>query len=155
MLRLILCLLIVLSGVMIGLYCSQRLSKRKTTLSEFSSMLGRAKLLISYSADELCRIFSDNFAGYVFKSDEAFDVQWAELISRYRSVLSDDDISVLTGFAEGIGASDAESQIQHIELYIRLLGEQISSAQRDIDEKSKLYRVLPVSAALILSILLI
>ena len=55
MLRLILCLLIVLSGVMIGLYCSQRLLKRKATLSEFSSMLCRAKLLISYSDDELCR----------------------------------------------------------------------------------------------------
>lgn len=155
MLRLMLCLLIVLSGVMIGLYCSQRLSRRKAILSEFSSMLGKAKLMISYSADELCRIFFDNFAGFIFTPDESFDVQWAELVSRYRSVLTDDDISVLNGFAEGVGASDTESQIQHIELYIKLLDERIVSAQRDIDEKSKLFRVLPVSAALMLSILLI
>ena len=155
MLKLILCLVIVISGAMIGLYYSQRLSRRKAVLSDFCSMLNKAKLMISYNAADLCEVFSDNFADFVFTHGEPFGTQWAELVSQYRAVLSDEDVSVLSGFADGIGASDTESQIQHIELYIKLLNERIESAQRDIDEKSKLYRVLPISAALVLSILLI
>ena len=77
------------------------------------------------------------------------------MVVQNKSVLTDEDISVLTGFAQGIGVSDAANQSRHIGMYISLLDEQIGYAAKDIEEKSKLYRVLPLSAGLMLAILLI
>lgn len=155
MLKLILGLFIVFSSALIGLHFSQRLTERKRILQEFSALLKKAEVMISYSAADLCKVFSDNFADYQFIYGEPFDAQWAELVNKYKSLLNDEDISVLTGFAQGIGATDTDNQSLHIGMYISLLDERIGSANRDIEEKSKLYRVLPLSAGLMLAILLI
>ena len=155
MLRLILALGIVFSSALIGLHFSQRLTGRRRILQEFSALLKRAEVMISYSAADLCEVFSDNFADYRFTYDDPFAVQWAELVDRYKSLLNDDDISVLNGFAQGIGTTDTDNQSRHIGMYISLLGERIDSATKDIEEKSKLYRALPVSIGLMLSVLLI
>ena len=155
MLRLILGLLIVFSSVIIGLHFSQRLTERKRILQEFSALFKKAEVMISYSAADLCEVFSENFAGHRFIYGEPFENQWNKMIGQYKSVLTDEDISVLSGFAHGIGATDTENQSRHIGMYISLLDERIDSANRDIDEKSKLYRVLPVSVGLMISVLLI
>lgn len=155
MLKLILGLGIVFSSAIIGLHFSQRLTERKRILQEFSALFKRAEVMISYSAADLCEVFSDNFADHQFIYGEPFENQWMEMVSRYNSILTDDDITVLTGFTQGIGATDTVNQSRHIGMYISLLDERIGSANRDIEEKSKLYRVLPLSAGLMLAILLI
>ena len=155
MLKLILGLCIVFCSALIGLHFSQRLTERKRILQEFSALLKKAEVMISYSAADLCEVFSDNFGDYRFTYGEPFEKQWNDMVSQYKSVLTDGDISVLTGFAQGIGATDTENQSRHIGMYISLLDERIQSANKDIEEKSKLYRVLPVSVGLMLSVLLI
>ena len=69
--------------------------------------------------------------------------------------ITNEDIILLKNFADGIGAGDTDSLKKHFELYLTLLDEQISRSQSDIDTKSKMYRIIPVSAGLIISILII
>ena len=155
MLRLILCLCVVFSSTVAGVHFSQRLVDRRDTLKRLSDMLRRALVLISYNTGDLCEVFADNFAGFDFERSGAFDVQWRRFADTLSNRLSKEDIILIKNFSDGIGASDSDSLKKHIELYITLLDEQISRSQSDIDTKSKMYRVIPVSAGLLISILII
>ena len=155
MLRLLMSLGIVICSAVAGAHFSQRLVCRRDILTRFSDLLRKACALISYEQGDLTEVFSDNFAGYVFSRDRPFDIQWRELADSVGDTLSKEDIILLKNFADGLGKSDNDSQLKHIQLYITLLGERIARAQSDIDNKSKLYRVVPVSAGLLISILII
>lgn len=155
MLRLVLCLCIVFSSAVAGIHLSQRLVGRRETLKSLSDMLRRALVLISYNSGDLCEVFSGNFADYAFERSVAFDIQWRAFADSFSNQLAKEDIILIKNFADGIGATDSDSLKKHIELYIKLLDEQISHSQSDIDTKSKMYRMIPVSVGLIISILII
>lgn len=155
MLRLVLCLSIVFSSAAAGIHFSQRLITRRDTLNRLSDMLRRALVLISYNSGDLYEVFSDNFAGFDFERSTAFDIQWSTFADALSNSLNKEDIILIKNFADGIGASDTDSLKKHIELYITLLDEQISRSQSDIDTKSKMYRIIPLSVGLIISILII
>lgn len=112
-------------------------------------------MLISYNSGDLYEVFSDNFAGFDFERTVAFDTQWLAFADSLAKRITNDDIILIKNFADGMGASDTDSLKKHIELYITLLDEQISRSQSDIDTKSKMYRIIPVSVGLIISILII
>lgn len=155
MLKLFLCLLIVFSGALVGLHLSQRLTKRREILTQLSAMFHRAETLIAYRSDNLCEVFGGNFADYPFTPDEPFDTQWRQFIGQFGSLLSDEDRAVLMQFGDGLGSSDADSQQKHFSLCETLLNERIDAVQKEIGEKSKLCRVLPLSAGLAVALLLL
>lgn len=155
MLRLVLCLCIVFCSALAGIHFSQRLVCRRDTLKSLSDLLRRALALISYNSGDLSEVFSENFAGFDFERSTAFDEQWRAFADSFSGQLTKEDIILVGNFADGIGASDGSSLKKHIELYITLLDEQISRSQADIDTKSKMYRILPLSVGLIISILMI
>ncbi len=155
MIRLALCLLLVFSGAVIGLSCARRLRQRCETLLSFQNLFRKAALKTTYHGGDLCEVFRDNFAGHTFRYGEPFDAQWKELVARFQHTLSKEDRSLLVQFAEDFGAADPQSQRRRLELYVRLLEEQLHQAKEAAEKKSKLYRVLPLSAGTVLALLLI
>lgn len=155
MIRLILCLGIVICSAVAGAHFAQRLVSRRDTLRQLADMLRRAGTLMSYNSGDLYEIFSDNFAGFDFPRDKPFDESWKSFVKAVSDTLSKDDIILIEKFTDGIGVTDNESQQQHIALYVSLLEEQTARAQADIDAKAKLYRTLPVSLGLLISIMII
>lgn len=154
-LKLILCILILFSGALIGLHLSQRLTRRRDILLGIDGMLHRAVIQIEYNAGDLCEVFSDNFAGYTFHHSLPFDVQWVQFTDSFAYILTKEDIRMLREFTKGLGTADCEAQRSHIALYIQLLQEHIASAQEEIQEKSKMYRIIPISLGMVLSLLLV
>ncbi|WP_405346166.1 stage III sporulation protein AB [Ruminococcus sp.] len=155
MVKLILCIIIIFCGAVSGLHLSRRLTKRRDVLSGFEMMFHRALIRIEYNAGDLCEVFSDNFAGYDFTHDKPFEEQWDHLIKSCSPSLTKEDIALLNDFLNHLGTADSESQRQHIVMYSRLIQERIDSAKEDIQTKSKMYRVIPLSASIVISLLMI
>ncbi len=143
------------SGAVIGLNLSQRLTKRREILINLSDMLKRASILISYSSGDLYELFSENFSGFVFVRDRPFDAQWTEFIKSISDCLKKDDIILLENIINGLGSTDKGSQQRYLDMNTALLEQQAAQAQSDIDTKSKLYRIMPLSLGLFISILII
>lgn len=153
--KMILCLLILFSAAIIGLHLSQRMTRRRDILQCFDVLLHRAATMIEYNAGDLCEVFSDNFAGFEFHHTLPFDIQWERFIMSFSSVLKKDDIALLMDFMKELGQADAEAQRRHIALYSELLREHIEEAQNDINTKAKMVRIVPLSAGVVISLLVI
>lgn len=155
MIKLFLCILILFCGAVIGLHLSQRLTRRKDILSEFEVLFHRAMIGIEYNAGDLCEVFSDNFAGFVFEHPIPFHVQWKRFIESFSYILTKDDIWMLLSFTNDLGAADCESQRRHISLYSELLREHIEHAREEIRTKGKMYRIIPLSVGMVISLMVI
>lgn len=155
MIKLFASIVILFCAAVSGIYLSQRLVKRRDVLCGFDQMLRRALIRIAYNAGDLCEAFSDNFAGFAFERDTPFGDQWESFVKSFSAVLTKEDTSLLTAFQNGLGTADRESQERHFTMYCQLLQEQIDSAKRDIQNKSKMYRIIPLSAGVMISLLLI
>lgn len=153
--RLILALSVVFSSAFIGMHLSRRLSRRRELLQEFVKLLTAASLKISYTGSDLASVFSENFAGVSFQSDRAFTDQWREWIGRMRDSLKRDDLALLEQFAEGLGTTDSDAQQKHFCMYTELLGEQLKDAQKELEQKGRIYRILPLSAGAVLALFII
>ena len=153
--KLFLCIIILFCGAAAGLHLSRRLIRRRDVLSGFEVMFHRALIQIEYNAGDLCEAFSDNFAQISFRHDLPFDEQWKSFVNSFSGVLTKEDISLLLDFLRDLGTADSESQRRHIAMYSKLIQEQINSAKEDIQIKSKMYRIVPLSAGIMISLLLI
>lgn len=155
MIKLFLCILILFCCAVIGLHLSQRLTRRKDVLSGFEVLFHRALIRIEYNAGDLCEVFSDNFADFEFQHSLPFDIQWMRFVDRFSYVLIKDDVQMLRSFINGLGAADCEAQRQHISLYCELLREHIANAREEIGTKSKMYRIIPLSVGIVISLMVI
>ena len=153
--KLILCIVILFCGAVIGIHLSQRLSRRKDVLTQFEVLFHTALIRMEYNAGDLCEVFSDNFAGFSFEHNIPFDIQWHRFIDGFSYVLSKEDIGMLSSFVKDLGAADRESQRQHICLYGELLREHIREAQDEIEKKAKMYRIIPLSVGMVISLMVI
>ena len=153
--KLFLCLLILFCGAVVGLHLSQRLNRRRDVLLGFEKLFHHAGIMIAYSAGDLCEVFSENFAGFAFTHSLPFAVQWERFVRQFSAVLKKEDCAMLSEFADSLGTADTASQQKHIELYSKLLQERIDSAREDIRMKSKMLRIVPLSAAIAIALLLI
>lgn len=154
-LKLFLCILILFCGAVVGLHFSQRLIRRRSVLSDFEVLFHRVLIRIEYNAGELCEVFSDNFADYHFIHHQPFDVQWRDFIKSFSYVLTKDDMNMLLSFTDGLGAADCDAQRQHITLFSKILQEHIEDAQEDIRTKAKMYRIIPLSVGIVISLIVI
>ena len=121
----------------------------------FERMLHRAMTWIEYNGGDLYEAFSENFAEFSFSRDAPFDKQWRELVKSVSSVLTKDDLRILTEFICGLGTADVDVQRRHITLYTELLRERIEYAKEDIRMKSKMLRIVPLSAGVVIALVLI
>ena len=118
-------------------------------------MLEEAAVRMTYTSPSLAQLFADNFAGYSFSADQPFDEQFRRMTELFKEVLSREDIRTLNEFTRDLGASDTASQLQHIRLYVALLRERLEQARGDVERKSKIYRILPLSLGVAIAVLLI
>ncbi|GEM_PF-939998 len=153
--KLILCIVILFCGAVIGIHLSQKLTRRRDILTEFEVLFNRALIRIEYNAGDLCEVFSDNFAAFPFEHTIPFDIQWRRFIDGFSYVLTHDDIEMLRSFTMELGAADIDSQRQHISLFSELLKEHISEARDDIQKKAKMYRIIPLSVGMVISLMVI
>ena len=140
---------------MSGLHLSRRLVKRRDILQGFDVMFHRALIQIEYNAGDLCEAFSDNYAQFTFKHGVPFDNQWKTFVHSYSGTLNKEDMSLLLDFIRDLGTVDCDSQRRHLIMYSQLLEQQIESAKEDIRTKSKMYRIIPLSAGIIISLMMI
>ena len=152
--RLFAALTVVICGVLAGLHLSRRLSRRREILEEFKKLFSSASLEIAYTGRDLYTVFSDNFSGYRFDPEQPFDTQWREWIGGMDGIC-DGDRQLLIRFLDGLGKSDAGSQQRHFVMYEKLLDGHIRTAEKEIESKAKVYRVLPAAAGLVLAIFII
>lgn len=155
MIKLVLCLVILFCGAVIGIHLSQKLTRRRDVLTDFEVLFHRAMIRIEYNAGDLCEVFSENFAGFSFEHTIPFDIQWDRFIDGFTYVLSKEDIGMLRSFTKDLGAADIDSQRQHISLFSELLKEHICQARDDIQKKAKMYRIIPLSVGMMISLMVI
>ena len=153
--KLILCLVVVGASTAVGAYLSTRLSERVRTLSSYILMLEKASTRLTYTSDHLASIFQDNFAGHHFCEEQAFAPQFQQMTRKYQEVLTAEDRRLLDDFSRDLGRSDADGELRHIRLYITLLQQQLEKANQDAEQKGRLVRILPLSAGIAVTILMI
>lgn len=155
MLRLALGLLIVAASILIGYSLSSRLSRRRTILSNYLALLDEAANRMNYTGESLAAVFAENFAGYAFDPARAFYPQWESMTERYRGVLKAEDLRVLLSFARELGQGDIPAELNRFRLYQGLLHERLDDARSACEKKGALYRILPFSIGLVITILLL
>lgn len=153
--KLILCVTVIGVSLGIGAHLASRLTERARILGSYVTLLEEAALRMSCTCDDLAMLFADNFAGFSFVSDRPFDEQFRAMTRLFRDRLNADDISVLDDFTVGLGYGDLNAQIKHLRLYVALLNERLDTARRDVQQKGRLYLVLPASVGVAAAILLI
>lgn len=153
--KLILCMIIIAAALAVGLWLNSRLSERTRILSAYITMLNEVSLRMTYTCEPLSKLFAENFAGYVFTDTKPFSEQFRMMTRQFSGVLTTEDIRLLDDFTHDLGAGDTASELSHIRLYSGLLTEQLNSAQNALEQKGRLYRILPLSVGIAAAILLI
>ncbi len=155
MFKLILCLLIVCCSTLVGFSYSSKLYSRKRILESFVLELENAKNAVRYSNKNVFELFKNSFFGYLFLCDKPFCVQWNDMLSQFSATLTIKDIEILTKFGEVLGTSDLSGELNNFDMYISLLETQIADSTSVIEVKGKTYKVLGLSAGLVIAIILI
>ena len=148
-------MIVIAASVAVGIYLCSRLNQRAVILSEYIRLLEEVSSGMQYISDDLAHLFKDNFAGFPFTEKEPFDRQFREMTLRFEDVLKQDDLRILDDLGRDLGVSDVDSQLKHIRLYITLLRERLDEARDAVDQKGKLYRILPLSIGVAAAVLLI
>lgn len=153
--KLLLCMTIVIASFSVGLVLYSRLHERIKVLSQHITLLEEVAVRMTYTSSNLAALFAENFAGFIFSDTEPFAQQFKKMIRRYRDVLNTEDIRILDDFSEDLGASDTDSQLRHIQLYVSLLNNRLDEAREEEKRKGKLTLVLPLSIGIAAAILLL
>ena len=152
-------LLLVVSGLIWGLGRAGELRRRVELLEEIYGAARRLKAEIYYSSrpiGELIRMCGGRLCSMAaqsrsFQSDPAGALAAAaEELFKKR-----EDRELAQGLAKGLGASDTQGQMEHLELYSALLESRLQKAREELSRKSRLYPCLGLFTGLGLSILLI
>ena len=155
MVRLIPALVIMAASILIGCGLSLRLSRRSAVLSDYIALLDTAADRMSYTGESLAAVFSDNFAGFRFDPSKPFSGQWERMTEQFCDVLKGEDREVLCRFAREAGCGDLQAELNHIRLYQTLLKERLDDAREACVKKSALYRILPFSIGLAVTIMIL
>lgn len=155
MISVFLCLILIASTTLIGNSFSQRLQNRCKCLGGLVQALTKMRSLIIFSGYDIRTVVKDGFSNIegfesfcdIAASDEAFDEWWNKKIhsiDKYKGLLKE-DIEILLRFGEGLGISDIQGQDAHFQLYSDLILQKLQQAKENVNQKSRLYRILGFS----------
>lgn len=149
-----------MSGLCLGLQRSGELRKREELLLEFKRLLGRFRTEIHYTLRPLGELISGNQDFQLCSlavSEQCFFHSPKEALERAGKKLFRDssDAELCMGFVKGLGESDSQSQIEHLNLYTDLLEAHLTQAGEAREKKSRLYICFGLFGALTLCLLLI
>ncbi len=155
MFKFIMCLLLVISSSFIGNSYSQRISNRIKSLSDIIEAISRMKSFISFASMNIHKVVQDSFKNTCFakiftkneNEAEDFFVWWSTALNSIEKStgINKEDKELLRNFGNGLGRTDIEGQLAHLELYNELFTQRLISAKDAQREKGRLYRVLGFS----------
>ena len=148
--KLIACAAAALSGLVIGLSKAGTLYRRRDCLRDLELFVQTLATCLRYQSEELFESVAraaENTCLYPLTPPEttvSFEAWWQEITERLcrENSLQNSDKELLLSFGSPLGATDLEGQLSHLALYRELLKKQLDGAERDITEKSRLYRTL-------------
>ncbi len=132
---------------LIGIYQSVKLKKRKDNLNEILLFLNRLGTTIRYRRGDIVSLISD------CADNVLVPLKNAEEYSQYQNIvmklpLKKEEKGLLSKFFYQIGTMDLEGELSSINLYIEFFNEIYEKAKYDLENKSKLYRMLGIFAGL-------
>ena len=135
--------MLILAGLAWGLGRSRELGRRVARLTDLQKLIQWLRTEISYSARPL--------AALVEHSDNPFCREAVQLPGFYgnprealaqagdRLLADERDRALFRGLANGLGASDTQGQLEHLQLYMALTGDSLEEARTACRDKQRLY----------------
>ncbi len=170
MIKIIGCVFIISASFYIGIQYVSKLKKRIYGLSQIIEVLNVLKIKLEYEMSNIPRLFKaiaeqdKSDAGKMLECcalemDKGLSLKSAWIISIKSFAdtmnLSENDVILLCDFSKSLGDTDVLGQISNIELYIQLLDKNLTQAQKELSDKSRVSLSVSVFFGAIVSILLI
>lgn len=153
------CLLLTASGLCWGLDRARRLGRRADLLVELLRLMQFLRTEIQFSACTLAQLFAmgdDPFSREAVKRPGFSQDPAAALTEAGDALLSRErDRALLRGFAQGLGASGTQGQLEHLELYMGLVRERLREAREEYAQKNRLYIALGLLAGVAVWVVII
>lgn len=166
------CVLVMLSSVGMGFYFSSEIRSRIEDLKELRKLIGLLRGDIRYGNTPLPEAISaihrrhrGNYSGFLYyvssKLDElsgqTFSEIWRTAAEQHLKTtsLTKKDKLQLAQFGENLGYLDKEMQMNTIDLYLSCLEEEISEATKTVKEKTYLYNTLGIMGGIFITIIMI
>ena len=153
-------ILLVLSGVIGGALGAARLQRRVRMLRDLKMLMQAFQTGIRFAAASLPELILE-YQDFPFcrlaEKDGEFLLNPARALEGAGRVLLWDngDWELYQGFVQGLGVSDVQGQMEHLELYRSLLEPRLEQAREEAMQKSKVFVALGLFAGVTLSLLLL
>lgn len=155
MFSLLLSFLLILSATLVGNSFSQRLENRSKCLGSFIEAMNKMKALVAFGGYDIRTVVNESFSNIsgieIFcdtdNCEENFNEWWQSKISSIDKSkgLLQEDTELLIRFGEGLGITDTQGQITHIDLYTDLIAQKLKTSKENANVKGRLYRILGFS----------
>ncbi len=155
MVKILGCILFIISSSMAGFYFSERLKIRLNFLYEFISFLKSLQIHLRYCGGDILQILplcsdSKTVEPFIKKISEnsknysSFGEIWRNSVMSISKLncLTKSDIKAMIEFGKSLGTTDVEGQLNHIELYIEIFNKAYENAREELKSKSKLYKTM-------------
>lgn len=158
--------LFVVCTTLAGQLFSHKLYTRQMFLQEFVTFLNTLETHIRYNNYEIKQLVTKCATSHFFQpivkviendSESPFISLWKEgvkALPRQNGLIKEDYYLILE-FGDGLGTTDIEGQINHIDLYKSLFLKAVSNATAEVTSKSKLYKMLGFFAGTAVALLII
>lgn len=145
---------------MLGLIQAQKLKNRKLVLLDLQKTLLLFRTGIQYCAKPLEELIIENpSSGFCLKAAGDFSFPSNPLTALKNAgddLLTDKtDMKIFCDFIGGLGSSDMENQLNHIDLYDTLVSQHLKEASDDLIKRSKLYVALGLFGGITVSMLIL
>lgn len=142
-----------LAGFGIGCMLTKKLSARRDFLGKFCVFISLLQTQIRYSSSDIFTLVKScdgisNLNIFGGDADVPFVVFWETSIADIpvNHGLNNSDKELLLEFGSGLGTTDVEGQLRHIELYSEMFNKKLEDSKIRFKEKSRIYRALGIFA---------
>ena len=162
------CILMIVTGAAAGYLQSKKLTARTLFFEEYEKFLSELTLQIRYDSGSLERIL-EKLSNYDYRrlapviqvccermqAGDPLSDAWSRGVGKLSkdNGLLKGDIELLLGFGKGLGISDLEGQLSHLNLNGELAKRKLEEAGECKLKKGKLYQMLGVSAGITTALL--
>lgn len=159
--------LILIASSMIGKFLSKKYVYRLEELEEMQNALNILKTKIKFTYEPLTEIFNQISQEKSSKIEEIFEnmtyklefenvkYSWMDAIQEADISITQEDKDILKELGKVLGQTDADSQVNEIEVTESFLNMQIEKAEEARKKNQKMYKTLGVVVGLVFVIILI
>lgn len=157
----------IFTGAMIGFFMSDRLKLQVEFFEELCTLISQLKIKIRFSSDTLLQLLYDTADLPLLKEQisssieymehgESFAYAWNAASDKTGTMykLDKDDVQIIKRLGQGMGVSDTQGQLSHLELYSQLMEDRLLKARENARTKTKMYRLLGFLGGLACAVLL-